>query len=383
MNAIMNKFDKAQKILQDLDADGWLIVCNEDSDINSRFMLGVESHALHYVYVSAKGEHEVVAVEMEAPMIKRSLENKGVEVNMRTYNSMTQLKSQLKPIIDKNRIALNYGENVLENDGTYYADYIRAGDYSSIRKLVPDTDLISAAPIIYGLRSIKSQEQLNDLRNTCKVTLELLEQIPDWCKIGMTERELQAKLEYEYMKLGRPSFPAIIASGPHSADPHHNTSTKKIHPGVLLIDTGLILDEMCSDITWTYWIQGEPSEDFIKAYNALYNSKIEANKYMIDGTPNCVPAIKCRESLEKEGYDHEKLYFHGFGHSLGFEAHDIGERISWKVPENNILRENMVYTNEPGLYWREKWGIRLEDDVIIGKEQCEVVTYIPKDPMVI
>jgi len=378
----MNKFEKASQFLQELDADGWLIICNEDSDINSPFMLGVESHARHYVYVAANGQHEVITVPMEAPMIKRSLEAKGINVKVQLYSSITELEAFLTRILKKSRIALNFGENVLDAEGTSYADYLRAGDYASIQKLGPKTELISAAPIIYKLRSVKSPEELKDLRNTCKATMELLKELPNWVKVGMTEREIRAKLEYEYMKIGKPSFPSIVATGPHSADPHHNTSIKKIEPGVLLIDTGLKLDEICSDITWTYWI-GKPTEEFEKAYSTLYNSKISANSYMIDGSPNYLPGLKCRESLAKAGYDHEKLFFHGFGHSLGFEAHDIGERISWKVPKHFKLKENMVYTNEPGLYWEDKWGIRLEDDVIIGKEKCELVTQVPKDPLLI
>ena len=378
----MNKFEKASQFLQDLDAEGWLIVCNEDSDINSSFMLGVESHALHYVYVAANGQHEVIAVAMEAPMIKRSLEAKGINVKVHAYSSLSILETLLTRILKKSRIALNFGENVLDAEGTDYADFLSVGHYESIKKLAPKTELISAAPIIYKLRSVKSPAELNDLRNTCKATMELLEDLPNWVKVGMTENEIRAKLEYEYMKIGKPSFSSIVATGPHSADPHHNTSTKKIEPGVLLIDTGLKMDEMCSDITWTYWI-GKPTEEFEKAYRALYEAKIVANGYMIDESPNYLPAVKCRESLAKEGYDHEKLFFHGLGHSLGFEAHDIGERMSWKVPKHFKLQENMVYTNEPGLYWEDKWGIRLEDDIIIGKEKCELVTQVPKDPILI
>lgn len=378
----MNKFEKASQFLQDLDADGWLIVCNEDSDINSSFMLGVESHARHYVFVAANGQHEVIAVPMEAPMIKRSLKAKGINVKMHTYNSLSILETFLKKILKNSRIALNFGENVLDAEGTHYADFLRVGDYNSIKNLSSKTELISAASIIYKLRSVKSHTQLNDLRDTCKATMELLEDLPNWVKVGMTENEIRAKLEYEYMKIGKPSFSSIVATGSNSADPHHNTSPKKIEPGVLLIDTGLKLDEMCSDITWTYWI-GKPTEEFEKAYKALYEAKLVANGYMIDESPNYLPAVKCRESLAKEGYDHEKLFFHGLGHSLGFEAHDIGERMSWKVPKHFKLKENMVYTNEPGLYWQDKWGIRLEDDIIIGKENCESVTQVPKDPLLI
>ncbi|MEE9378095.1 MAG: Xaa-Pro peptidase family protein [Candidatus Lokiarchaeia archaeon] len=379
----MNKFEKAQQILQEINGDGWLIICNEDNDIHSRYLLGVGSHALHAIFIAADGNHKVLPVVMEANMVKKSLKKKGVDAEVLPFNSTSEFMEKLKPIINKPKIALDFGENIFEENTTSYADYIPFGTHKALQKLVPNTDFISAAPIIYELRSVKSSEELKDLRNVCKANIELLEKIPDMTKVGMTEREVMAKLEYEYAKVGKPAFPAIVGAGEHSADPHHNTSSKKINLGPLLIDTGMQIDDMCSDITWTYWVGNNPPKEFIDAYNTLYEAKEIANKYYIDDTSCRLPAIKCREYLAEKGYDHEKLYFHGFGHTLGFEAHDVGPRVSWKAPENTKLKENMVYTNEPGLYWIGKWGIRLEDDVIIGKEKCEQVTYVPKDPIVI
>jgi len=379
----MNKFEKAQALLKEQNGDGWLIVCVEDSDVNSKFLLGVESHARHYIYVSANGDHQVLAVQMEAPMIEKSLKKNGVHAKVDSYNSTEDLKSKLSLIVNKKRIALNFGENIFSQKTTAYADFLRAGDYFSLQNIAPQTEFFSAAPIIYGLRCVKSQEDLKDLRNVCKATIEILESLPDVVKKGMTEREIKAEIECQYMKLGRPSFSAIVGSGAHAADPHHNTSAKKIESGVLLIDTGLQIDQMCSDITWTFWVGNKPSDEFLKVYNTLYESKEIANKYLISNIPNSIPAIKCREYIAKKGYDHEKLFFHGFGHSLGFEAHDIGARISWKVSDEFILKENMVYTSEPGLYWKEKWGVRLEDDVIIGKDKCEKLTYNHQEPITI
>ncbi len=379
----MNKFEKAQKILQELNIDGWLIICSEDSDIHSHYLLGVASHARHYVYIAADGRHKVLAVTMEAPMIEKSLKRRGTEVKVISYSTLKECTSLLTSIINGKRIALNYGENILDEKGSAFADYIHVGDYFSIQRLIPRTELISAAPIIEKLRSVKTSGELKDLRNTCKATIEILETIPDWVSVGVTEREVKAKLEYEYEKLGRSSFVPIVATGANSADPHHNSSSKKIETGVLLIDSGLQIDEMCSDITWTFWVGNKPTEEFLQAYNDLYEAKKIANKYYIDGTPNNVPAKKCREYLAEIGRDHEKLFFHGLGHAIGFEVHGIGQRINWKVPNDYVLKENMVYTNEPGFYWIDKWGVRLEDDVIIGKENCEQVTYVHEDPILI
>ncbi|MFX1569699.1 MAG: M24 family metallopeptidase [Promethearchaeota archaeon] len=379
----MNKFEKAQQILQEINADGWLIVCNEDNDIHSRYLLGVGSHALHAIFIAADGKHKVLPVVMEANMVKHSLKNKGVDAEVIPFNTVKEFVDNLKLLTNKPIIALDIGENIFEDTSTSFADYLPVGTHLALKKIALDTEFVSAAPIIYALRSIKSTEELKDLRNVCKTTMEILETVPEFAKKGITEREIMAKLEYEYAKVGKPAFPAIVGTGKHSADPHHNTSNEKVKPGPLLIDTGLQIDDMCSDITWTYWVEGNPSEEFMEAYTALYQSKEVANNYYIDGTLSRVPALKCRESLAELGFDHENLFFHGLGHALGFEAHDVGPRVSWKAPGNTPLKENMVYTNEPGLYWIGKWGIRLEDDVIVGKDKCEQVTSNPKDPILI
>ncbi|GAH70504.1 unnamed protein product, partial [marine sediment metagenome] len=220
----MNKFEKAREVLRELGVDGWLIICVGESDINSRFMIGVESHIRHYIYIAADGNHKVIAVEMEAPMIERSLKKKGVKAEVFSYKSMKELESFLSAIVKKKRLALNFGENILSPEGTGFADSIKVGDYSSIKKLAPQTEFISAAPIIEALRSVKTPDELANLRNVCKATIDILETLPDWVKVGMTEKDIKAKLEYEYMRLGQPSFESIVATGAHSADPHHNTS---------------------------------------------------------------------------------------------------------------------------------------------------------------
>ena len=274
----MNKFERAQEILQNLGLDGWLIMCKERNDIHSRFMLGVESPSRHFIYIAADGEHQIAAVEMEAPMISRTLKSKYVNADVKIFKSGEELSKMLKKIIDKRKIALNYGENILDLTGTAYADFLTAGNFEFLKRLVPKSHFVSAAPIIYEIRSVKTSEELKDMRNVCRATLEILEKVPNWAKKGMTERELKAKIEYEYMKIGKPSFDSIIGSGKNAADPHHNTSSKKIENGPLLIDTGLQIDEMCSDITWTYWVGNSPTEEFLRAYTVLYESKEVANK---------------------------------------------------------------------------------------------------------
>ena len=85
------------------------------------------------------------------------------------------------------------------------------------------------------------------------------------------------------MKLGKPAFESIIANNANAADPHYNTGPKKIEPGVLLIDLGLKTTHICSDLTWTYWVGGEPPEEFIQAYQTIYDAKEECFPLMQAG----------------------------------------------------------------------------------------------------
>lgn len=377
----MDKFTKAAGLLQEHGIDGWLISCDEDSDIHSPYFLGLKSHARHFILIDANGDHQVIAVEMEAPMIQKAIDQMNANVTVRVFKSNDEMITILKEILAKPRIAVNFGEDSLQQP-TAQADYIKAGELQSLRIIAPETEFISAIDLIFEMRAQKTPEELDALRESVKITLEILEDIPNWVTIGMTEREVMAKLHYEYFKLGEPSFEAIVGSCENSADPHHNSSDRKISAGAFLIDTGLRYNQMSSDITWTYWIGGTPPDEFLDAYHALMEAKRVANEYMKAGGITTVPDEKCREYLANLGYDHKKLFNHGLGHALGYETHDIGARVSSVAPKNIVFLENSVYTNEPGLYWQGKWGIRLEDDVIITSDGCDQVSYNHKDPIV-
>ena len=261
----MTLFDRAQQLLIENGIDSWIIAANEDSDQNSQYLLGVGSHARHYIVINAQGSHTILSVEMEAPMIRKALNETGVDAEVVPYQMTTDLPDLLQPLVSKPKVALNFGEDLFSLTGTAFADYIRAGDFLELQKLSPDTQFVSAAPIIYALRSVKSEEEIAELRETVKATLEILEQVPSWTSIGSTEIELKAKIEYEFMKLGKPAFESIIANNANAADPHYNTGPKKIEPGVLLIDLGLKTTHICSDLTWTYWVGG-------RTYGGIYSS---------------------------------------------------------------------------------------------------------------
>jgi Xaa-Pro aminopeptidase len=379
----MNLFERAQAVLTEMNVDGWLIACNEGSDIHSKFMLNIEIHIRHYIFIPKTGEVVVITCPMEQPMAEKALRSLGVTGKALAYGSYEDIKSMVEKLIIGKTIALNYGENIWTREGTAFAEYLPLGEFNQLKLIAPTTTFVSAAPIIYNLRSIKTDADIKDLAEAVKVNMEILEDIPNWVKIGMTENEVKRELEIKYMREGGVGFPAIVANNANAADPHHNGSDKKIEKGVLLIDSGMKPRRMTTDITWTYWIGGEPTEKFMHVYNTLYEAKQESYKTIKAGVFAHIPAIKVREEIAARGYDHEKLYNHGLGHALGYLVHDVGIGFRAKGAENLVLEKNMVITHEPGLYWQGEWGVRLEDDLVIETDGVRLLSYIPKDPLII
>ncbi len=378
----MNLFQRAKEALAEIGADAWLIYCNERNDIHSEFMLNVILSIAHYIFIPQQGPNIVVTCGMEKPMAEKALENLGVEGDVIAYEKTADTGQILKKLIGDKTIALNFGENLLLPNSTRYADILPGGELRGLQQIAPNAKFVSAAHVIYKLRSIKSPADAKDLAEVAKINIEILEDLPNWVKIGMTENEVKQKLAVKYMEYGDLAFPAIVANNANAADPHHNGSDKKIEKGVLLIDSGMRPNRMCTDITWTYWVGGEPSQEFSDAYHTIYEAKQASFKLIKAGVDNKTPDKIIRDIFAERGYD-PKLYNHGLGHALGFVVHDVGVGMSSNSLITATLEEGMIITHEPGLYWQGKWGIRLEDDIIIKKDSIDIVTYCPRDPLII
>ncbi|MBD3185589.1 M24 family metallopeptidase [Candidatus Bathyarchaeota archaeon] len=378
----MEKLDRVMKLLEMLDLQGWLIACVEDSDIHSAYLLGIRAHSRHFLLIDAGGNHVILATRMEASMIENATTGWSGTVKVLAPGSYKEMNERLEKLLHGKKIALNYGEKSFHGD-TAFADYLRAGQLQSLHEIAPTCQFVSSKELLFNLRASKTKGEHKALEKAVKITIEVLESLPSKVKLGMSEKEVQALIHYEYMKIGEPSFETIVASGYNSADPHHNSTGKKIKKGPLLVDTGIRVDGISSDITWTYYMGGEPPEPFTRAYNALLEAKNVARQYMKAGECTRIPSIKCREKLASLDYDHETLFIHTLGHPLGYEVHDIGTRMSRTAPEDSRFPEGAIYTCEPGLYWQSKYGIRLEDDLIIHEDGPRRISEVPGDPIII
>lgn len=378
-SGLLMKFLEAEKLVEKHQVDCWLVTTAAIRDPNSNILMSLRIHGRHFIIITPPEQtNYVLTGATERPMAEKHLKDVAEIDGYRDNDEMEE--KFLKILSNKQNIALNYNDESLRGvHGLTYSDYLW------LSKLLPNTNFHSAAKFIYELRSVKNEEEIKNHRAAAKATMAGLELIPDIVKPNMTELEIAAELEYHLRREadGGMAFDTIVGSAENSADPHHNTGNKKIQTGApLLIDVGIRKGSSVSDLTWTYFV-GKPSEEFLAVYQAVSEAK-EVGIKALKAKISCKNvACEVIEYFRKTGYDPDELFTHGLGHPIGFECHDIGPGLSKNSPDDMVTLENAVITVEPGLYWKEKWGVRLEDNVVIRKTQAERLCSTPKEPLTI
>ena len=197
---------------------------------------------------------------------------------------------------------------------------------------------------------------------------------------GMTEKEVAAELTYRMLRYGaeKMSFDPIVVSGPNSSLPHGVPTSRKIGPGEFItMDFGCIADGYCSDMTRTVVI-GSVSDEMKTVYDTVLQAQlagISAARAHVTGKTVDEAA---RGVIDKAGFG--EYFGHGFGHSVGIEIH---EEPNASPSDETMLPTGAVITAEPGIYLPGKFGVRIEDMLVIKENGCDVITKSPKDLIVL
>ncbi len=230
------------------------------------------------------------------------------------------------------------------------------------------------------LRMIKLPQELEILVEGIKKTDLVYEALLKKNSLNDTELSLRGKLVYEGFKMGfsGESFPAIIASGEHSSVPHWESGNFKIKiPAPLLIDMGFCWKGYMTDFTRTIYL-GKPEKEFLNHYEMVKTAFFKALEKVKVGERIGKIDEEVREYFHKKGV--LKHFLHATGHGIGVEIHEA-PRVYFK--EKEVIQEGMVFTIEPGLYFEGKWGIRLENIIIVKDGKGEVVSKIPLDLQIV
>jgi len=220
------------------------------------------------------------------------------------------------------------------------------------------------------LRIIKSKEEIKNIKTACEIVADIFDKVKTQIEPGMTETEIYFKIEEEFSKSRTSaSFKTIVASGHHSSNPHHASGNRKIlRNDIVLIDMGCVYKGYCSDLTRIVFL-GKISDNSEKMWSLVKQAHDISLAAVKAGIKCSAVDSAARDVITKAGFGDK--FIHGTGHGVGLNIHEFPS-----VSQNSkeILQENMIITIEPGVYFPGKFGIRLEDTVLVTKKGCKVLT---------
>ena len=238
------------------------------------------------------------------------------------------------------------------------------------------SSLHAAGGMVEELRMIKSQDEIEKIRHSVNVNSEAYRRTLRRVKIGATERDIAAELEFQMRRLGaeKPAFETIVAAGARSALPHSTPTGRRVEDNeILLVDMGATVDGYTSDMTRVSHA-GVPSKRIKGYYDAVLEAQLAGVDAIRPGIAASRVDARARKVLKEHGLD--RFFVHSTGHGLGLEIHE-GPRVARRA--STKLAPGMVITVEPGVYVEDVGGIRIEDTVLVTDAGCEVLTPTSKE----
>jgi Xaa-Pro aminopeptidase len=241
-------------------------------------------------------------------------------------------------------------------------------------RAIAHVDVVDQDPL-RELRAVKSPRELESLSRACAITVESLTALIPEIRIGMSEAVIARLLELEFARRGADdrAFPTIVASGPHSAEPHHITSARTLEFGdFLLIDCGAMVNGYHADMTRTFVI-GNADPWQRATYELVREAQAAARSV-------AVPGVDCRDvdAAARNLITHAGMganFAHGTGHGVGLDIHEapyLGPSVI------GSLTAGMTITIEPGVYLPGRGGVRIEDTLVVTDSAHQVLTEAPR-----
>ena len=264
-------------------------------------------------------------------------------------------------------------ENVgFEENYVTYAKYKEYMHKYKINSLQETENLIETG------RMIKDEEEIENISKACEITDNCFKHLLEYIKVGQTEKEVALEIEKYFRENGADglAFDTIVASGKNSSKPHAVPTDKKIELGdPITIDFGCRYKGYCSDMTRTIFVGNIP-EEIKKIYDLVLKNQLQTLDEYHEGA-----SIKMLSKMVENDFKlNDYSFIHALGHGVGLDIHEA-PFIHGK--NDSVLKENMVITDEPGIYIPGKFGVRIEDTVLISKSGAICLTKSDKNYIVI
>jgi Xaa-Pro dipeptidase len=248
-----------------------------------------------------------------------------------------------------------------------------------IAKAVPQATLTSATPVTAGCRMIKSAHEIALMRLASQVTLAVYDAVYQALREGMTQRDVSDLIDKAYARMGFPGEASVMV-GKYTAYPHGSNTPQVIREGsIIMLDDGCTVEGYQSDITRTFVLGKATEKDRDKMRN-VFDIVHRAQSVALAAAK---PGAECgsvdaaaRKAITDAGYGPGYKYFpHRLGHGLGMDGHEWPYLVRGNTTK---LQANVTTSNEPGIYLRGEFGVRLEDDMHVTEDGAELFT--PQSP---
>ena len=263
-----------------------------------------------------------------------------------------------------------------EQSGEFWfeSNHLCVSQLTSLTEMFPIHKFVAKTGIVEAHRQVKDQAELSIIRNACEISVAAWRMTIDQIKVGQSEREIRNNLEQKMRQLGADdvAFSSIVASGPNSAIPHHEPTDRKVASGDFLkIDFGAKIAGYHADCTRTV-VVGKAADWQVEIYQALAAAQAAGRNALSAQATFLAVETAVSDTLKNSG--HLEFFTHGLGHGVGLEIHEtpfFGRGSRDKIAENTVL------TIEPGIYLRDRGGVRIEDTVVVTVENYENLTDLP------
>lgn len=233
-----------------------------------------------------------------------------------------------------------------------------------------------ASDVVDDARALKDDRERQLMREASAANDAAMARFRELAREGVTEQQVAAQLEDIYRDLGASghSFAPIVSFGANAADPHHEPDGTRLQKGdVVLFDVGCRKSEYCSDMTRTFFF-GEPDDEQRRVYETVKRANEAGRAAVRPGARFCDIDAAARRIIEDAGYG--PRFTHRLGHQIGLDVHEPGDVSS---ANEATAQPGMCFSIEPGIYLPGRFGVRIEDLVIVTDDGCEVLNSYPRE----
>ncbi|MCS7081421.1 MAG: Xaa-Pro peptidase family protein [Bacteroidetes bacterium] len=257
------------------------------------------------------------------------------------------------------------------------SEHLTVAQLEELRAKLPQVEWVPVSGLLDREKAVKDAEELEAIRQAVAITDRVFSEILEFVRPGVTERELAAEITYRQLRYGADttSFEPIVASGPRSALPHARASDRILRPGdVVVLDFGCVYGGYCSDMTRTVSVGRPEDAEFARVYEIVREAQMRALEAARAGMQSRELDAVARRIIESQGYG--SYFGHGLGHGVGLEIHEypkVSFLADYELPAGSVV------TIEPGIYLPGRFGVRIEDMVVLSADGAEVLTRSPKE----